>query len=475
MKKKLWSLLIAVALVLVSVPAGVKADVRPGSWSFIIATGTETEYHVYDILDMKKGGAQQYAEFTFNYRNWEFKPTQDMSSLKLEVKTESNPMIKTSYDKHTYTWRLEGERTIESFQYNGFSEGASKTIHVIGNGTLKIKSERYSPKTNEEGETLYTILYKGEPIRIFKNGGYEEAAYESLEAFRLDYENIKENIVDNHYSGISNADVSVFTLGGYAKDYTKPNTGALTNEEYQELLKYFDFDATHYQASLKDGYLVITGESNEEAKNIPMLGSTVSSKGGIIYSDKEEFDASYQSLKLEDITDQATEQQKTGIRITGEKELVALYDISAINDETGEEIKLKDGKYEVWIKLTDKMREYLSASPDAEFTVAYVDNNEVKEMLKAEIEEDEMGSPYLVFTTTHFSNYAILGNNVEVTQKEKDDWEKAKITESSNNSQTQNKENPKTSDPIMMMTALFACGGAGTIATCYTMKKRLQK
>ncbi len=481
MKKKLLSLLMVVAFVIAGLPTVVKADVTPGSWAFIIVGDpADEDYHVYDILNIKKGGAQQYDEFTFNYRNWEFKPTQDITRLSLKVKTESNPMIKTQYDKHTFTWRLEGEKTIEALEYNGFSEGASKTIHVIGNGTLKIKSLRYQSMKNEEGQTLYKILYQENPIKILVDGSYKEAAYESIEAFQADYDNIKDNLYNMNYAHIdapATYQEGMFELGD---NFIEQNTGAMTNEEYQDLLKYFDFDETHYQASLTDGYLVITGASDEEAKNIPMIGESVSSKEGYIVSDKEEFDSSYQSLKLEDISDQITEQQQTGIRVTGEKELIALYDISAMNDETKEEIKLKDGNYEVWIKLTDKMRDYLSRYPDTKFTAAYVENNEVKEIFQAEVKEDDGGTRYLVFTTTHFSNYAILGQNVEVTQAEKDAWKKMKAevgtdTEGeSGNTQTSDKENPKTSDPVMISATLFTLGLVGILFTSHVMKRRMQ-
>ena len=87
------------------------------------------------------------------------------------------------------------------------------------------------------------------------------------------------------------------------------------------------------------------------------------------------------------------------------------------------------------------------------YEVVYISNDEIKETIPAIVEDG-----YIVFETSHLSQYGIVATNVE---------EKTEQTKNETN-------NPKTGDNIILYVAIAGVSLAG-LATMIVVKKRRNK
>ena len=94
-------------------------------------------------------------------------------------------------------------------------------------------------------------------------------------------------------------------------------------------------------------------------------------------------------------------------------------------------VKINNTKMKIKIAIPDDLKGY------DKYEVVYILNDEIKETLPATIENG-----YIVFETSHLSQYGIVATNVK--------QESGTKTEN-----TSNNENPKTSDNIMIDIILF--------------------
>ena len=103
-------------------------------------------------------------------------------------------------------------------------------------------------------------------------------------------------------------------------------------------------------------------------------------------------------------------------------------------------IKISDTKMKIRIAIPEELKGY------NKYEVVYISNDEIKETIPATIEDG-----YIVFETTHLSEYGIIAKNVENN-------EKAVLTNETSN--------PKTADNIMLDVMLFVISivGIGTLA-----------
>ena len=124
--------------------------------------------------------------------------------------------------------------------------------------------------------------------------------------------------------------------------------------------------------------------------------------------------------------------------------------IADINVLDGENIvKINDTKMKIKIALPEELKGY------NKYEVVYILNGEIKETLPATVEEG-----YLVFETTHLSEYGVIAQNVE---------NEGGQTNTSNNEEKIN--NPKTGDNIGTVIALFTIATIG-LATTIKMRKK---
>ena len=112
-------------------------------------------------------------------------------------------------------------------------------------------------------------------------------------------------------------------------------------------------------------------------------------------------------------------------------------------------VKISDTKMKIKIALPEELKGY------NKYEVVYILDGEIKETLPATIEEG-----YLVFETTHLSEYGVIAENIENEEGQ---------TNTSNNEEKIN--NPKTGDNIGAVIALFTIATMGLVATIKIRKK----
>ena len=145
----------------------------------------------------------------------------------------------------------------------------------------------------------------------------------------------------------------------------------------------------------------------------------------VIFESKDGINSKY-TLKVENITQTATEKETETIENKTKKALLKLFDINVL-DEDKELVKMENGKYTVRIKVDDLLEKYENLS------IIYLDNESKVEELKSTIKDNS-----IEFTTTHLSKYGIIGTSITTTKTEDTNKEK------SGNIIT----NPKTADSL---------------------------
>lgn len=96
--------------------------------------------------------------------------------------------------------------------------------------------------------------------------------------------------------------------------------------------------------------------------------------------------------------------------------------------ENGQIVKISDTKMKIRIALPEDLKGF------NKYEVVYISNDEIKETIPATVEDG-----YIVFETSHLSQYGIIATNVE---------EKTEQTKNETN-------NPKTGDNITTSVMLF--------------------
>ena len=116
--------------------------------------------------------------------------------------------------------------------------------------------------------------------------------------------------------------------------------------------------------------------------------------------------------------------------------------------ENGEVVKISNTKMKIRIALPEDLKGF------DKYEVVYISNDEIKERIPATVEDG-----YIVFETSHLSQYGIVATNVE---------EKTEQTKNETN-------NPKTGDNIAMYISVFVVAVAGITATMIAKKRNLNK
>ena len=116
--------------------------------------------------------------------------------------------------------------------------------------------------------------------------------------------------------------------------------------------------------------------------------------------------------------------------------------------ENGEVVKISNTKMKIRIALPEDLKGF------DKYEVVYISNDEIKERIPATVEDG-----YIVFETSHLSQYGIVATNVE---------EKTEQTKNETN-------NPKTGDNIAVYISVFAVAVAGITATMIIKKRNLNK
>lgn len=144
--------------------------------------------------------------------------------------------------------------------------------------------------------------------------------------------------------------------------------------------------------------------------------------------------------------------------------------VADINLLYGNEIiKIDNTKMKIKIALPDELKGY------NKYEVVYILNNKIKETIPATVENG-----YIVFETTHLSEYGIIAknveqeNNTESTDTPKDNEQKENTNSTNNISKTE-KSNPKTGDNIITNIILFVGAIIAIVSLAIVNKNRKRK
>lgn len=295
------------------------------------------------------------------------------------VLRDFNAYYFTNYDKHDITLNLNGTNKI-SLLHVGESN-----IKVIGTGELKFKEDSYVKKVSN-GEAVYQFVYKNKTIVYENNKVYEG----TLKEFMDDYTSlIKINELPEEYLESDYTLVQVI-------DYVSMTSVSVTDSWIAKHI------TTELETSVVDGYgLIKYVESKKEETTQTETKKTTESKTNtktttlksdkVILISEKKLNSKY-TLNVDDLEsekDKYTEELE-------DYDVVSLYDVAVYNGK--KEVSMKDGMYTIKIKLNDD-ESYNS------YKIIYVnDEGEIAEYIDGEIEDG-----YIVFKTTHLSQYGVIG------------------------------------------------------------------
>lgn len=144
--------------------------------------------------------------------------------------------------------------------------------------------------------------------------------------------------------------------------------------------------------------------------------------------------------------------------------------VADINLLYGNEIiKIDNTKMKIKIALPDELKGY------NKYEVVYIFNNKIKETIPATVENG-----YIVFETTHLSEYGIIAknveqeNNTESTDIPKENEQKENTNSTNNISKTET-SNPKTGDNIITNIILFVAAIIAIVSLAIVNKNRKRK
>lgn len=290
---------------------------------------------------------------------------------------------------------------------------------ITGEGTLTVDSYgSYEQLKDEAGNLLFNVFYY-----------YGETASGTPQSIMLKDENGDPLIVSKE-EGIE----SIFEE---LKEYNEGLDGATYNENdvlYTSVAGWsiYDIDEAWVSEHITSDKVVTYNEDG----SVTFSDGNVLTSDNVIFESSENFDESYK-LESIDILDNASEELKNEVA-NQNKVLLALYDISVVNGNS-EVVPMENGTFTIKIKLTDAMKEYNT------LTAAYILDGKIVETFNTTIDGE-----YVVFNTTHLSEYAILGENT--------------VTD-------ETVENPSTGDNVMQYAIVLCLSAIGIGYAAYTLRK----
>lgn len=290
---------------------------------------------------------------------------------------------------------------------------------ITGEGTLTVDSYgSYEQLKDEAGNLLFNAFYY-----------YGETASGTPQSIMLKDENGDPLIVSKE-EGIE----SIFEE---LKEYNEGLDGATYNENdvlYTSVAGWsiYDIDEAWVSEHITSDKVVTYNEDG----SVTFSDGNILTSDNVIFESSEKFDESYK-LESIDILDNASEELKNEVA-NQNKVLLALYDISVVNGNS-EVVPMENGTFTIKIKLTDAMKEYNT------LTAAYILDGKIVETFNTTIDGE-----YVVFNTTHLSEYAILGENT--------------VTD-------ETVENPSTGDNVMQYAIVLCLSAIGIGYAAYTLRK----
>ena len=150
---------------------------------------------------------------------------------------------------------------------------------------------------------------------------------------------------------------------------------------------------TNLDKSVEDGYGVVKYVEKKKEEPKEDDSKTLKDDKVILVSEKK-MNAKYK-LHVDDLSE---EKEKYSDQVDN-YDILSLYDVSVYNGK--KQVEMKNGHYTIKIKLDDSDKSYQS------YKVIYVNEDKVAEYLDATIEDG-----YIVFETSHLSQYGIIAEEI---------------------------------------------------------------
>lgn len=286
----------------------------------------------------------------------------------------------TNWEEYDVTLNISGKNNISMLHVS------DSMFKVTGSGSLKFKQNSFVKKV-VNGESVYQYVYNGKTVLNSDKKIYEGMTLE----FEENYELLKEiNKLPEEYNLEDYVLVQVV-------DYTKMTSVYVTESWIKQHID------TNLVISLEDGFGIVQFvEPISEEKAPEATGDTTKKENNQLETDNvilisdEKVNKKYQ-LKEENLKDQDV---ATKVSDAIEQDLVSLYDVSVYNGK--KLVSMKNGNYIIKIKLDADIDKYEN------YQIIYVnDNGEIEEYIDGVLEGD-----YIVFETSHLSQYGVIANPV---------------------------------------------------------------
>lgn len=286
----------------------------------------------------------------------------------------------TNWEEYDVTINITGNNTISLLHIS------DSKFKVTGSGSLKFKQNSFVKKVIN-GEPVYQYVFNGKTVINSDKKIYEGTTLE----FEENYELLKkENDLPDEYH------MEDYVLV-QAVDYAKMTSITVTESW---ITKNIDTDLS---TSFSDGFGIIayvkpeeTKTEDEKTKNTTNENKQLETDNVILISDttlKEKY-----KLKEEDLTE-----KEVAVKVSeaiDDKDLVSFYDVTVYNGK--KVVSMKNGKYIIKIKISDVKEQYEN------YQIIYVnDDGDIEEYIDGVIEGE-----YIVFETTHLSQYGVIATPV---------------------------------------------------------------
>ncbi len=300
------------------------------------------------------------------------------------VMNNLNAYYFTNWDEYDVTIDLHGKNNVSMLHIS------DSKFKVSGSGSLKFKQNSFVKKVIN-GESVYQYVYKDKAVLNEDKKIYEGTTLE----FEENYELLREiNKLPEEYNLEDYVKIS-------ATDYTKMTSVVVTESWISQHIE------TELNTSLIDGFGYIeyiepkedeSKENKKEETKIVNKNSTQLETDNVILISNKKLKKQYK-LKEENLKEKEVATKVT--QSIEDKDLVSFYDVSVYNGK--KEVSMKNGKYTIKIKLDSDIDSYEN------YQIIYVnDDGEIKEYIDGVIEDG-----YIVFETTHLSQYGVIAKPVE--------------------------------------------------------------
>ncbi|MBQ4031140.1 MAG: hypothetical protein II625_05245 [Bacilli bacterium] len=298
-----------------------------------------------------------------------------------------NTISMNNFDAYYFTnWDENVELVIKGINNIQFLHISELPVEVSGSGLLKFKQNSFA-KMVINGDAVNQYLYNHKVILTEDKKIFEGTVKEFVD----NYDSLKD--INKLPSEYNEADYELVQV----EDYTKMASLAITDSWFTNRIK------TSLSTYVEDGYGIVkyvepVKEVQEEKKDSK---ENVLQTDNVVLITEKKVNKKYK-LKEENLKSTPVAQQLSDSLDEG-KDLVSFYDVSVYDGSRI--VEMKNGKYIIKIKIDAEEKDYEN------YQIIYVnDAGDIEEYIDGVVEDG-----YMVFETTHLSQYGVIADQVKIS------------------------------------------------------------